>query len=274
MRSSQSLGRWRICALALLASLAAVSLASAAAPPQKEQPTRFTRIKRDKDGKPLALQKAIVRYAPAKSSKASEGLTVDLVSVVHVGDREFYQDLNKRFKDYDVVLYEGVKGQPKSKLLLVVAGALSMVLDYDSVSKEMDLDAQHTYVDYDAKNFVHADVTWDEWGERVTKKGHTTTSVTLGVAADLYKMVRKNKQSPMNAKDPLQRKISLAEQFDRTQHDNDLGETIGMLILDVRNDACIDVLKKQIAAGKKKIAIFYGSAHNPDFERRLCATSA
>jgi hypothetical protein len=37
----------------------------------------------------------------------------------------------------------------------------------------------------------------------------------------------------------------------------------------MRNDACIEVLQQQIAAGKKRIAIFYGSAHMPDFERRL-----
>jgi len=35
------------------------------------------------------------------------------------------------------------------------------------------------------------------------------------------------------------------------------------------HDACIDVLKKQIAAGKKKIAIFTAPATNPDFEKRL-----
>ena len=31
------------------------------------------------------------------------------------------------------------------------------------------------------------------------------------------------------------------------------------------------VLQKEIAAGKKKVAIFYGAAHMPDFEQRLTA---
>jgi hypothetical protein len=29
------------------------------------------------------------------------------------------------------------------------------------------------------------------------------------------------------------------------------------------------VLQKELVGGKKKIAIFYGAAHMPDFERRL-----
>ena len=36
-----------------------------------------------------------------------------------------------------------------------------------------------------------------------------------------------------------------------------------------RNEACMKVLKQQLAAGMKKIAIFYGAAHMPDFDKRL-----
>jgi hypothetical protein len=36
-----------------------------------------------------------------------------------------------------------------------------------------------------------------------------------------------------------------------------------------RNKACMKVLQQQLAAGKKKIAIFYGAAHMPDFDKRL-----
>ena len=59
------------------------------------------------------------------------------------------------------------------------------------------------------------------------------------------------------------------EYFEKNQGTKDMGPTIEMLLIEVRNDACIDAMKKQIAAGKKKIAIFYGSGHNPDFEKRL-----
>ena len=41
-----------------------------------------------------------------------------------------------------------------------------------------------------------------------------------------------------------------------------------MLVKD-RNKACIKVLQQQLTAGKKKIAIFFGAAHMPDFDKRL-----
>ena len=40
-------------------------------------------------------------------------------------------------------------------------------------------------------------------------------------------------------------------------------------IIDARNQKAMDVLAEQIALGKKRIGIFYGAAHLPDFERRL-----
>jgi hypothetical protein len=43
------------------------------------------------------------------------------------------------------------------------------------------------------------------------------------------------------------------------------------MLVDDRNAAAMKELQKQLVAGKKKIAIFYGAAHMPDFEKRLAA---
>ena len=43
----------------------------------------------------------------------------------------------------------------------------------------------------------------------------------------------------------------------------------GSTLLAERNRVAIDVLAKQISAGKKRLAIFYGAAHMPDMEERL-----
>ena len=40
-------------------------------------------------------------------------------------------------------------------------------------------------------------------------------------------------------------------------------------IVGERNRVAFEVLDKQLAAGKKKLAIFYGAAHLPDMEQRL-----
>jgi hypothetical protein len=41
------------------------------------------------------------------------------------------------------------------------------------------------------------------------------------------------------------------------------------VIVSERNKAALKVLAEAIAGGKKKLGIFYGAAHMPDFERRL-----
>ena len=43
----------------------------------------------------------------------------------------------------------------------------------------------------------------------------------------------------------------------------------GSTIISERNKLALEVLGKQIAAGKQKIAIFYGAGHMPDFQKRV-----
>ena len=43
----------------------------------------------------------------------------------------------------------------------------------------------------------------------------------------------------------------------------------GSAIITERNKRCFDVLDKQLAAGKKRIGIFYGAGHLADMQRRL-----
>ena len=43
----------------------------------------------------------------------------------------------------------------------------------------------------------------------------------------------------------------------------------GSALISGRNKAALQVMRKQLAAGKKKIAIFYGAAHMPNFQRQL-----
>lgn len=43
------------------------------------------------------------------------------------------------------------------------------------------------------------------------------------------------------------------------------------VIIGDRNAKCLQVLERELAAGKKKLGIFYGAAHFPDMEKRLLA---
>src|SRR5262245_35840287 len=70
---------------------------------KKQSPASFVRVRRDAQKQPVALETAIVRYVPASGES---GLVVELVGAVHVGDRSYYDQLNKEMEQYDVLLYE------------------------------------------------------------------------------------------------------------------------------------------------------------------------
>ena len=70
--------------------------------------TIFTRVAVDEDLQPRALQMSIVTYAPLDLEQI---LSVDLISAIHIGDPSYYAELNERFRDYDVLLYELVAPQ-------------------------------------------------------------------------------------------------------------------------------------------------------------------
>src|ERR1700741_2648233 len=63
----------------------------------------FLPIQRDKSREPVALQTAIAKYVPASGAKGAE---IDLVAVVHIGEKAYYERLSKEFEKYDTVLYE------------------------------------------------------------------------------------------------------------------------------------------------------------------------
>src|SRR5262245_47577039 len=90
--------------------------AESAAKPEK---TQFLRIVRDEKKQPLAMETAIVRYAPADEKQP--GPIVDLIAAVHVGEKAYYEQLNKEFANYDALLYELIA--PKGTKVPKNAGA-------------------------------------------------------------------------------------------------------------------------------------------------------
>ena len=47
------------------------------------------------------------------------------------------------------------------------------------------------------------------------------------------------------------------------------GESV---IISDRNAKCLEVLAREVEAGKKKLGVFYGAAHFPDMVKRLVET--
>jgi hypothetical protein len=150
----------------------------------------------------------------------------------------------------------------------------------------LQLDLQTSCIDYTCTNFIHADLTPDEMAEKIKKRGDTPLTIGLSVLADMLREANlremKAKENPglqqpdldllallSDPEAPSKLKKMMAEQLEQQADGTGLGKTIETILIDDRNAACMKVLQKELVGGKKKIAIFYGAAHMPDFERRL-----
>src|SRR5829696_824957 len=88
----------------------------------------------------------------------ADGVTVRLVSAVHIGEKSYYEALGRSFAGDDAVLYELVK--PKDAAAPAPGAARpaggNPIGDIQRFLKDtLNLDFQLDSIDYTAKNFVH-----------------------------------------------------------------------------------------------------------------------
>lgn len=76
-------------------------VAPAVVQPSSEQ-SDFIRVRQAEQA--TLLETAIIRFE-------RPGLSVDLIAAIHLADASYYHQLNRRFTDYDALLFEGVGGQ-------------------------------------------------------------------------------------------------------------------------------------------------------------------
>lgn len=242
------------------------------------KPSQFVRIVRDEKQQPVALETAIVRYVPMDCSQTSP--TVDLVAAVHVGEKSYYRRLNEEFRKYDVVLYELVApegtrvpkggGQPSRH---PVSFAQRMLCDV------MNLSYQLQEVDYTPKHFVHADMSPEQLAKAMKERGEAMWKMMLRMMG--YSLAKQNSgegTTPevemllalFDKNRAVALKRAMALQFeDMEGMTRAMDGPEGSSLIAGRNQAALEVLKRTLADGKKKVAIFYGAAHMPDMEKRL-----
>ncbi|MCA9065529.1 MAG: hypothetical protein KDA96_20820 [Planctomycetaceae bacterium] len=71
----------------------------------EERDPEYVRLQRTDDNLLLTLDTSIIHMG---NSKKYPETTVDLIGAVHLGEAEYYETLNRRFQDYDVLLFEAV----------------------------------------------------------------------------------------------------------------------------------------------------------------------
>jgi hypothetical protein len=238
--------------------------------------SRFIRIQWNENRDPVALQTAIAKYVPAGGEKSVE---INLIAVVHIGEKAYYERLNKEFEKYDAVLYELVapEGNKPPKDAERRSDNPVAVLQ-QGMKLFLRLEHQLEVVDYQKANFIHADLSPEGMKKTMKERGDDQMTIVLGVIADFLRKKNLDADKPepqapdislADLLNPTKFKRMMAQQFEEAGGDAGLGRTINRLLVEDRNKACIKVLQQQLTAGKKKIAIFYGAAHMPDFDKRL-----
>jgi hypothetical protein len=279
--------RWRvtIVAAAVWLCLGAINGTATAESPTSEADKqlkpgeKWIRILRDDQGNPTAMQTAIVRYAPREGN---EGATVDLVGAVHVADRAYYEKLNKLFEDYDALLYELVAPEGTRVPKGGGEGSGHPVAALQTGMKDMlELDHQLQVIDYTKDNFVHADMSPDQFSKAMQDRGESFVELFFrmmgqGIAQQSRQQAQGKSTdlaliTAMFAEDRAMRlKKVMAEQFeDMEQMMVGIDGPDGTTLITGRNQAALKVLRKNIDDGKKRLGIFYGAGHLPDMDKRL-----
>jgi hypothetical protein len=241
---------------------------------------RFVQVIRDDKDQPIQFQTATLRYSSTDPKK--KGLIVDLIGVVHIGDKQYYEHLNREFKQYDALLYELVapKGTRIPKGGRKQSGGVVSDLQV-FLKNSLDLAFQLEEVDYHAPNFVHADMSPEEFSKSMTDLKETPLNMMMRIMrASVAEQVTRKRPPPndlvvmgafLDKKNgPLVLKRIFADQL--AESDKILeafNGSEGSTLVTARNKAALKVMEEQIAAGKKRIAIFYGAAHMTDFHERL-----
>jgi len=276
----RALLRWSV----FWAVVLVVVLPTLAAEPAVEQETeeKFIRVARDEDERPTAMQTAIVTYQG--KSKDGRPLTVDLIGAVHVGDKKYYETLNKEFEKYDALLFELVA--PEGMEIPRGGGAGSghpIGLLQNGMKGILELEHQLEIVDYTKDNFIHADMSPEDFAKSMADRNESLVAMFFrmmgqGIAMQSKQQSRNPDRNPdaellmalFSDNRAMLLKRLMAEQFEDLEAAMmAISGPDGSTIITERNKVALGVLAEQIDAGKTRLGIFYGAGHLSDMHERL-----
>ncbi|CAI0628915.1 unnamed protein product [Linum tenue] len=145
----------------------------------------FMRFKRGPDRGSGELQTAVVRYRKRFPwSILSPFLQVDLVSTIHIADKEYFSALQKELESYDCVLYEMVASRESLEnrrnptAIRRLKGPRSRgfnILGFiqRQMARILTLDFQLDCLDYEAENWYHADLDFETFKQLQLEKGES-----------------------------------------------------------------------------------------------------
>ncbi|MCA9060854.1 MAG: hypothetical protein KDA85_20215 [Planctomycetaceae bacterium] len=268
--------------------------------PKAADSAEYVRITRTDRKLALSLDTSVVHMG---NSKKYPEATVDLIGAIHLGEAAYYDKLNTMFADYDVLLFEAVMPEEalkkgwrpgggrsgesgshrrslsdeqewtEAKIGLSAIGALQL-----GMKEALGLEFQLSAVDYSPKNFVHADMTQEEFESSMEKRGESFSEMML---REMGKSVMNQDQHPLAQNlDVLMslltddrlyrvRRIAATQLAKADEGEAFAGADGTSTIITERNIKALEVLQRELKAGRRKIGIFYGAGHLKDMEQRM-----
>jgi hypothetical protein len=244
--------------MARMRALAAMALWTAAlaaqAVPVRDEPRQFCRnVVTGHGGR---LEVLVATYARGDA-------TLTLYAALHVAEPEHYDLLQQRFAAHDGLLYEWigdadmrpVPGTPRS----------------NPIARTLCLAEQVGHIDYRCANFVHADMTARQFRAAQGEAGR-------GVFGELAPW----DPDPDRDAEAAAPRLDLVGAFraGRGTHAMRLATARWLsslmqvsrqptVLIEGRNERCLAVLQRELAAGRRRLGIYYGALHMPHLEQRL-----
>lgn len=244
----------------------------------------YIRYQKREDGS-SSLQTAVTRFQKGEWE-------VDLVSVVHLGDASYYKALSDKLAKYDQVLYEMVGGEFQKEAEAApgqVDGAAPEAAGLRSLqgmaSSMLGLKFQLDSIDYEAPNFVHADVSWKQYEELMTAKNQSFSTFFVRALslseegkvpgmpdseAGMQLMMQRLMGAFLSGNSSELKRMMAPVLADAEGLISELEGEDGTVLVTERNKVVMNKLG-ELQRDRKggTYAIFYGGGHMPDLEERL-----
>lgn len=240
----------------------------------KSDEPEFVRV--SKDGKKLlAMQTAVATYVNPNDPEAPK---ITLIGAVHVGESEYYSKLNTMFRSYDALLFEMVM-DPDGGIPSPEERGVSPVSTIQVGMKEaLGLSFQLDEIDYKAKNFIHADMTPDEFFGSMKQRKEGMMQMlfrSMGAGIAMQSAGKSNDLSMVTAALADDPKLGLRRAFAEQMVEMDgqmaalSGDDGKSTLITERNAKAFEIMDREIAKGRKNLAVFYGAGHLKDMHERL-----
>jgi len=238
----------------------------------------YLRVGRDAKGRAVNLETSVTRFIGKNADGAT--VTVDLIGAVHIGEQNYFDQLNTIFLNYESMLYELVapegtripNGGRESTDSMNPVAALQL-----GMKAVLGLEFQLDHIDYMKSNFVHADMSPEEFSQSMVDNEESIMKFFLNAVGQSMAMQSSSSTTDaelMMAMFSSNREVQLRKVFAEQMQNMEASMAIfkgkkGSTIIDHRNAKAMSILKREIDSGKTKLAVFYGAGHLPDMQRRL-----